>query len=224
MNAIRGDAVDELDGIEEHRDQDGRIEVVAHGFTAALAQPSDVHFCVWLGCCRGQCVETVHGVHQPVESLFCCLQRFIREVQRARIVALKHEESHRHGRIPALQQSMIAGDEFFGCEAVAFGLGHLPTVYREHVAVHPIAHAVGFSIGACVLCNLAFVVRKFQIHAPAVNVKLRAEVLGAHHRTFQVPSRESFAPWGGPLHQVRGIGLFPEGEIEGIILFILTIE
>ena len=52
-------------------------------------------------------------------------------------------------------------------------------------------------------------VREKQVHSPAVDIELLAQVLGAHGRTFQVPARVAFAPGGRPAHDVLGRGFLP---------------
>ncbi len=59
------------------------------------------------------------------------------------------------------------------------------SVNGKHVAVHPVAHG-RHTAAAGILGNFVFVMRKLQIHATTVQVKLFAKVLGAHGRAFQV--------------------------------------
>ena len=48
------------------------------------------------------------------------------------------------------------------------------------------------------LGNFVLVVRKHQISAAAVDVKRLSEILGAHCRTFDVPTRPTGTPWAIP--------------------------
>ncbi len=46
-----------------------------------------------------------------------------------------------------------------------------------------------------------------------MNVKLLAEIFLAHHGAFQMPSREAFAPWARPVHDVRRVCLLPQRKV-----------
>ena len=74
------------------------------------------------------------------------------------------------------------------------------------------------------LGNLAFVVRKFEVHSAAVDVKCLAEVFLAHHRAFEVPAGKAVAPGALPVHYVFGRGFFPEGEVGGVVLLGLSVK
>ena len=139
-------------------------------------------------------------------------------------MALEHEEAHRHRRVPLLEEFVVAGDEFVWGEAVALGLGHLPPVDRQHVAVDPIPNRVFFSMGTHVLGNLALVVRELEVHAAAMDVEGAAQVFGAHDRALEVPAREADAPRRGPAHQVAVVRLLPEGEVQRVLLFVLAVQ
>ncbi len=89
--------------------------------------------------------------------------------------------------------------------------------------MHPVADGVAAVVGYG-LGYLAFVVREFEVHSSAVYVELFAEVFFAHRRAFEVPSGKSFAPRRGPVHDVFGRCLFPEGEIGGVALLALSVE
>src|SRR5690606_6275294 len=74
------------------------------------------------------------------------------------------------------------------------------------------------------LCDFAFVVGKFQIHSPAMDVEGLAQIFGAHGRAFQMPSRETISPGGGPSHDVLWLRLFPKGKILWVALLVLCGE
>src|SRR5687768_18461265 len=81
-----------------------------------------------------------------------------------------------------------------------------------------------FAIGTCSLGDFALVMRKFEVDAAAVDIKCIAEILCAHHRTFDMPPRKSVAPRRGPAHDVRGRRFFPQGEIDLFSFLVLAIQ
>ena len=109
-------------------------------------------------------------------------------------MSLQHEESDGHSRVTTVKQGVIPCDQFVWSEAIAFGLGHFSAIDRQHVSMHPIVDGALASVCANILRDFTFVVRKFQIHAATMNVKGFSQVLGAHDRAFQMPSREPFTP------------------------------
>src|SRR5690606_17723583 len=77
---------------------------------------------------------------------------------------------------------------------------------------------------ACCLCDFAFVMREFEVHATSMNVELLAKIFGAHDRALDMPSRDTIAPGRWPPHNVRWRGLFPEGKVDLIPLFVLAFQ
>ena len=213
--------VDGFHAFKQGGNQDGGVEVVVHRCRALRPKRGGVKrgFSVR----RGQFGQGIHGLFQLGKALFGRLQGFVAEVQGACVMAHQHEEPHRHRRVALVEQFVVSGDEFVGGETIAFGLGHLPAIHRQHVAVHPVVHGAFTACGADVLGDFTLVVRELEVHASPVNVKLLSEVFGAHHRTLQVPSREPLSPRRRPLHEVTCIGGFPKGKIQGIALFALAV-
>ena len=107
---------------------------------------------------------------------------------------------------------MIAAEQLGQGDEVSETLSHLLAANGDEVVVHPVVHTLG--VATCyVLGNLALVVGEHEVHASAVNVEFVPEVFFAHDGALQVPAGESFAPRGGPAHNVLGLSLFPEGEV-----------
>ena len=215
-------AVDGLHAVEERGNQSRRVEVVVHRGVALFGKGLDVV----PGFTRGglKACEGFHSFFQLRQALFRGLQRFVAEVECAGVVAHEHEEAHRHGGVALVEEFVVAGDEFFRRESVAFRLGHFAAVDGEHVSVHPVANGTFAAVGADVLGNFTLVVGELEVHAAAVNVKRLAEVLGAHHGALEVPPGETHAPGGGPLHKVACVRSLPKGEVERVSLFALAVE
>ncbi len=75
------------------------------------------------------------------------------------------------------------------------------------------------------LRNLVFVVRKNEIHAPAVDVERVAEMLASHRRALQMPARAAESPWrlpGGAGALILGLGRLPEGKVSYVFLVIVV--
>ena len=80
------------------------------------------------------------------------------------------------------------------------------------------------SLGGLGLSDLALVVREDEVHTSAVDVEVLPEVLTSHGRALGMPAREAFAPRAGPAHDVLGLGLLPQGEVQWIALLVLPVE
>ena len=102
-------------------------------------------------------------------------------------------------------------------------LSHLPAIDGDHVVVQPI-HGRHFVVAHYTLCNFTFVVRKLQIHPSAMYIKLIAKILGAHCRTFNMPSWVAYAPGTLPTHDVLWCCIFPQGKIHSASLLFLCIQ
>jgi len=77
----------------------------------------------------------------------------------------------------------------------------------------------GFARGALGLGDLVFVVRKDQVLPAPVDIKGLAEEVGAHDGAFNVPPRPSLPPGAVP-PGLPFLARLPEGEIEGVLLFL----
>ena len=108
-------------------------------------------------------------------------------------------------------------------DEVAQGLAHLLPVDGNHVVVHPVLGWI-LVVAGIALRDFTFVVGEKQVHAATVDVKLGAKVFGTHGRTFQVPAWEAKAPRGRPLHEVLSRSVFPQGKIDRVPLFSLSIQ
>ena len=212
--------VDDLHRFEEVRDDDRRAQVVVHGLVAVLADSLDIDR---RGVARRDFGQVVPTLEHALQSLFRGLQRLVAEVDGAAVVGLQDEEAYGHGRVGLLQQLVVAGEELVEGDEVAQRLAHLLPVDGNHVVVHPVVHRFvtlcGYRLG-----NLALVVGEEQVHAAAVDVELLAQILGAHGRALEVPAGEAVAPGRRPAHDVLGGCLFPEGEVEAVVLLALPVE
>lgn len=83
-------------------------------------------------------------------------------------------------------------------DEVAQALGHFPAVYREVAGVHPNLHERLLARGRFLLGNFRFMMGKFYVYAPAMNIILRAEVTLRYCRVFNVPARPAPAELGAP--------------------------
>src|SRR3546814_13200926 len=72
-------------------------------------------------------------------------------------------------------------------------------------------------MGAEALGDLVLVVREDEVLAAAMDVELRAEILHAHRRAFEVPARPPASPGTVPARQV-GRARLPQPEIGRVLL------
>ena len=72
--------------------------------------------------------------------------------------------------------------------------------------------------------DLALVVGEDEVHAAAVDIEMVAEVLAAHRGAFAVPAGEALAPLRWPTHDVLRCSVFPEGEVDGVMLLRLPVQ
>ena len=106
-------------------------------------------------------------------------------------MCLQDEETDYHRSERLREQGVIAAKELLEGNEIVVALTHFLAGNGDHVVVHPIVHR--FLAERCArLCYLRLVVREDQIQAASVDIKLLAEVLGAHRRALHVPSGESF--------------------------------
>ena len=74
------------------------------------------------------------------------------------------------------------------------------------------------------MSDLTLVMGEDQVHATTVDVKLLAEILSSHGCALCMPAWETFAPGAGPAHDMLGLCLLPECEVQRTALLILAIE
>ena len=165
----------------------------------------------------------MYSIHQPCQSLFGGLQRFVAEVYRTAVVGLQGEESDGHWAVGLLQHGVRTFEELFQCDEVTVRLTHFLSIHGQHVVVHPIMYHI-FSLGSYGLCNLAFVMREDKVHTATMNVEVLAQVFLSHGCTFGVPAGEAVAPRGRPTHDVFRLRTFPEGKVCGIVLLALSVQ
>src|ERR1035437_10997391 len=114
---------------------------------------------------------------------------------------LENKEPYRHRAVCLNKCGMFPGKEFLQSNEVPQRFTHLLSVDGDHVVMHPVLHGIN-TIGDTRLGNFRFMMREKKVHPAAVDIKPLAQVFCTHHRTFKVPAWESFAPGGGPAHNV----------------------
>ena len=213
-------AVDGFGGIEQVRNHDGRVQVVAHSLFATSAQATHIDGRSGAG---SQFLQTTIRLGQSRQTALGGHQRIVAEVERAAVVRLKNEKPDGHRGKWLRQQFMRTSEKLVERDKIAEALAHLLTIDGYHVVVHPVVHRF---VSECrhALRNLAFVVRKHQIHAAAVNVELLTEIFRSHGRALQMPAGKALAPRTWPVHNVFGRGLFPQRKIHAAAFLLLSVE
>src|SRR5687768_6941941 len=107
---------------------------------------------------------------------------------------------------------MIAAEHLSKADLVVITFSHLFSIHCNHVVMQPVSCG-HFMIADGALCNFTFVVRKLKVHPSSVNIELFTQVFGSHRRTFDMPARETFAPWAFPPHNVLRRRCFPKCKI-----------
>ena len=95
----------------------------------------------------------------------------------------------------------IIGQQFVHQLDIAARFRHFFTGHVQHAIVQPVARQRRI-MGAPALCAFVFMMGKLQIHAAAVNVNCRPEMMGDHGRTFDVPARTPPPPRAFPARQI----------------------
>ena len=111
----------------------------------------------------------------------------------------------------------VPGGEYIADgEEIPERLRHLLVIDIDEAVVHPHVREM-IARRRAGLRDLVLVVRELQIHAARVDIEVRAQNLGRHHRALDVPARTPLAPGGRP-RGLAGLGAFPEHEIKRIAL------
>ncbi len=105
---------------------------------------------------------------------------------------------------------------------VAQRFGHLLAIHHHHTGVHPVVDVFAV-MRAGRLGNLVFMVREHQIGTAAVNIKMVAQLLAVHRRTFNVPARTPFAPRRRPA-RLALFRHFPQHEVHRVTLHVNDIH
>src|SRR5687767_10622076 len=103
------------------------------------------------------------------------------------------------------------------------GLSHLPAIDGDHIVMDPVAYG-SHMIANGALCYLTFMVRKLEVHASAMNIKLGTQVFCCHSRTFNMPARETYTPGRFPAHDMLRRCIFPKGKISAVPFFLLSFQ
>ena len=98
---------------------------------------------------------------------------------------------------------------------------HLPVVNVQECVVQPVAGKGHCPLQAFALGNLVLMMREDQILSAGMNIDLLTQIFFGHDGALNVPAGTAVAPGRRP----GGLALFlrfPENEIQGIFLLILT--
>ena len=136
---------------------------------------------------------------------------------------LKDEETDCHRRKWLCQQWVITFKELVESDEVTQRFTHLLSVDGNHIVVHPIFHRLVTQCCAR-LCNLCLVVWEHQVHTATVDVECIAKIFCTHSRALQVPTRETFAPWRWPVHNMLWCCFFPQCKVCRTAFFALSIQ
>src|SRR5882757_4820006 len=117
----------------------------------------------------------------------------------------------------------MAGEHFRQTDLIVVTLPHLLPVDGDHIIMQPVTGR-NMLVADGTLRYLTFMMRELKIHSSAVNIKLLAQVLGAHRRTFDMPAGKAFAPGTLPAHDVFGRSKFPQGKVLAIAFFVLSVQ
>src|SRR5436190_24377464 len=123
-------------------------------------------------------------------------------------MCLQDEKTYHHWVIGLFQNWMAAAEHFCQPDLVIITLSHLSAIDGDHIVMYPVANGC-MMIADSALRYLTFMVRKHQVHATAVYVKLPPKVLGSHCRTLDMPPRETNTPGTLPTHDMFWRRIFP---------------
>ena len=132
-------------------------------------------------------------------------------------MAVQNQLPDRQGFVAPGQSLVRAGESLLERDEIVEALAHFLAVDGDHVVVEPVSDEL-HPVCRLGLGDFAFVVGKFVLQPAAVDVDGRAEILHAHRRAFQMPAGVAHPPGAGPLHDVVGLGFFPQRKIDGILL------
>ncbi|MNE61837.1 hypothetical protein D3C80_1570810 [compost metagenome] len=124
----------------------------------------------------------------------------------------RHQEVT-HGFGVVVTQHVADGEE------VIQRFRHFFFVDHHHAGVHPVVD-VRAVVRTAGLGNFVLVMWEHQIGTAAVDVKMGAQLLAVHRRTFNVPARTACAPWRFPTRFAR-LGHLPQHEIHRVAFYII---
>ena len=87
----------------------------------------------------------------------------------------------------------VMGQHFANGEKVIQRFRHFLIVNPDETVVHPVIN-VSVSVARLALRNFVFVVRKLQIRAATVNIKMATQARFRHRGTFNVPTWAALSP------------------------------
>ena len=153
--------------------------------------------------------ETAGQIVQAGQALFGLLNGGRGDLDGRAVMGLEHEEAIRTG-IGACQQIRERGE-------VAEGLRHLLALDHHPSVVHPVVGEVPSEPHG--LGSLVLVMGKGEVHAAAVEIEALTQEVEGHDHAFGVPSGPPRTPGRGP-GGLTGLGLLPQGEVEGGALLV----
>ena len=186
-------------------DQDRCVEVVIDRFFTLGDQFIHIYRITGRSFHFVQCPDRCH---QAFISLLGGFQGLVREIQRTPVVGLQDKETDGHRGIGLLEHIVFSRKELVQGDEIPQRFAHFLSLDSDHIVVHPIFH--GFvSVGSRTLGNLTFVVGKLQVQPAAMDIETVAQILLAHARTFQVPTRKTVTPRRRPAHDMFRSSFFP---------------
>src|SRR6266446_2333645 len=198
--------------IEESAERLRRIEVVVHRrLEAETERTQRIRDRPRRPCVAGGFPEQAAEALERTPRL---VQALLRELDRMAVVGAEQPESQRV-RIVALHQ---LADE----QRVAQGFGHLLGAQIHEPVVDPVPseRLPGRRLR---LCDLALVVGKDEVLAPAMDVERRAEILHRHGRALDVPAGASIPPGTRPRRLAR-LGRFPQREVTWVAFALVHVD
>ena len=110
------------------------------------------------------------------------------------MLCLKHKKASDTWRKGFGNVWIITRKYFIWQNVISCRFRHFFTVHDQHVGMHQIIYR-RMIVASLSLCNLAFMVREFQIHSATMDVKMFSQIFSAHGCTFQMPAGETITPW-----------------------------
>ena len=163
------------------------------------------------------------GFLETLESFLRRFEGFGRKVHGRAVMRLEDEETDDHRSERFREQGVLAFEELLERDEVIITLTHLLARDRDHVIMHPVMDGL-VSQRRAALCYLRLVVGEDEVESTSVDIELLAEVFGTHRGALHMPSGESFGPGARPMHDMLGSGFFPQGEVVGVFLLILSVQ
>src|SRR5690349_3497781 len=99
---------------------------------------------------------------------------------------LQDKKAYGHGRIPLLQQRMVAREHLCQHDLVAIALPHFFPIESDHVVMEPIT-CRNMLVADSALRDLTLMMGELKVHPTPMDVELTTQIFGAHGRAFYMP-------------------------------------